>query len=106
MLFDLITNAVVIAIAANCRLLKVLLLGGLRCVTDATFIALANGCTHLTTLDVSESEVTDIGLAYLVTNCPALTNITAHGCARLTKCGVEHCGMLLKTVAIKFSARN
>jgi F-box/leucine-rich repeat protein 2/20 len=81
-------EAATIALARGCPALTSLSLRGCRAVGDGGASALGGSLRALAQLDLSNSALSDEGLAALADGCSALTNLNLGGCDALTDGGI------------------
>ena len=86
--FSSITDAAVVSIVQHCRQLTNINLSSNAALTDIAIVAIANNCALLTKLDISQTKVTDVGTAALVTMCPLLTEVCIRCSSFLTANGI------------------
>ncbi|KAM4837700.1 protein AMN1 homolog isoform X2 [Urocitellus parryii] len=81
-----LTDEGVLALALNCRLLKIIDLGGCLSITDVSLHALGKNCPFLQSIDFSATQVSDNGVVALVSGLCAkkLEEIHMAGCVNLT----------------------
>lgn len=81
-----LTDITVIAIARKCgKSLESLILDGCRSVTDRGLKAIGECCVALEDLDVSECDITDVGVhAVISTTGSTLTSLNLSGCGGVT----------------------
>eukprot|EP00069_Balaena_mysticetus_P001944 bmy_15568T0 len=86
-----ITSKGVLALALNCRLLKIIDLGGCLGITDVSLQALGENCPFLQCVDFSATQVSDSGVVALVSGPCAkkLEEIHMGYCVNLTDEAVE-----------------
>ncbi|KAK7834033.1 hypothetical protein U0070_005014 [Myodes glareolus] len=86
-----VTDEGVLALALNCQLLKIIDLGGCLSITDMSLYALGKNCPFLQCVDFSTTQVSDSGVAALVSGPCAkqLEEINMGYCTNLTDKAVE-----------------
>ncbi|XP_075838325.1 protein AMN1 homolog isoform X1 [Microtus pennsylvanicus] len=86
-----VTDEGVLALALNCQLLKIIDLGGCLGITDMSLHALGKNCPFLQCVDFSTTQVSDSGVAALVSGPCAkqLEEINMGYCINLTDKAVE-----------------
>ena len=74
-----IADAVVVAVASDCKQLTTLELSGCDNITDAAVVAVASGCSLLTTLGLRESKITEVAVLAVASECKHLTSLNLRG---------------------------
>ena len=75
-----VTDALVVQLAEGCPSLEHVDLFGCTSITDKAVTALARNCYWLKYLNLSNSRVTDEGIAALRKGCPDLVELIVEGC--------------------------
>lgn len=86
-----VTDAGLAAIAALTRLsLRDINLRDCAAITDGGLSQLAEAGNGLERIDVSETDISDVGVQYLASHCPRLTELLVWNCSRVTDMGLHH----------------
>ena len=76
---DEVTDICVLAIAQGCRHLSTINLAGCYNISDNSVSAIAQGCHHLTSISLQECyNISDIGISAIAQGCPDLRSISLH----------------------------
>ena len=90
------TDVGITSLTQGCRELMAIYIASCSNLTDASLAAIGNTCKGLTSIDISNMRMTDLGIASLTQGCGQLKTINAAYCIMLTDASLEAIGEACK----------